>query len=253
MGAFLFSLLLGVVPATLGAFELCDADQADAYGTSAYIYDGDTLRLEDGTRVRLLGINSPEIGRDGKPSQPYAKAALSAVRRLIPAGTKIGLRFDKERTDKYGRTLAHVLLENRVNVQTRLLRAGLATTLVVPPNEVNADCYARVERTAMDRALGIWSLKAYQPVSASELTLDARGYRIVVGRVQRIGEGGGAVWLNVAPRVALRIPHADLNYFKPLVPRNLLGKRVMARGWLNFKRGELRMTLHHRAALQELP
>ena len=61
----------------------CGAAHIDEYAAVAYIYDGDTVRLGDGRHVRLVGINTPEIGHDGAPSQPYAVKAKQALMELI--------------------------------------------------------------------------------------------------------------------------------------------------------------------------
>lgn len=249
--ALVFSLLLvpGVAPA--GGIA-CPADQRGERAVSAEVIDGDTLALADGRRVRLLGINTPEIGRDGKPSEPLAEDARSLLRDLAGPGTDLRLRLDVERFDRYGRLLAHVFAASGENIQARLLDAGLATTLVVPPNQWAVDCYAAVEAGARSRRAGIWRLDAYQPVPAENLAGTARGYRVVTGRVQRVGESRGNLWLNLSRGMALRIPREDLVYFGERDPRRLAGRRVEARGWIHKRKGELRMTVRHPAALTVL-
>lgn len=243
-------LALGTAPPARAAD--CPADRHDDTAVSAHVFDGDTLRLADGRRLRLLGIDTPEMGRDGAPPEPYAEAATRMLAELAPPGTRLHLRVDRERADRYGRTLAHVFLGDGVNVQARLLAAGLATVLVVPPNEWLHECYARIEGEARVRRAGIWALPAYQPVAATSLARDARGFRIVTGRVQRVGESPGNLWLNLAPDVALRIPRSALVHFGTLDPRTLAGRRLEARGMLQRRKGELRITIRHPAALTVL-
>ena len=192
------------------------------------------------------------MGRDDAPPQPYAEAATRLLEALAPPGTELGLRRDREGEDRYGRMLAHVFLADGTNVQASLLAAGLATTLVVPPNEWLVECYARAEARARAARIGIWSLPAYQAVAAAELDPATRGFRIVTGRVQRVGESRGNVWLNLAPDVALRIPREDLIWFAGRDPRTLAGRRLEARGWVERRRGELRITVRHPAALSVL-
>jgi endonuclease YncB( thermonuclease family) len=213
------------------------------------VFDGDTLALGDGRKVRLLGINTPEIGHDGKPSEPYAVEARALLERFAGPDTRLFLRLDTERHDRYGRLLAHVFAEDGSNLQALLLAAGYATTLVVPPNEWSLDCYAAVQMRARTGGAGIWSDSRYQPVPAGELADSTRGYRLVIGRVQRVGESRGNLWLNLAPHVAVRIRKDDLIYFGALDPRTLAGRRLEVRGWINRRRGELRITVRHPAAL----
>src|SRR5690625_4153718 len=73
----------------------------------AHIIDGDTVRLQDGRRVRFLGVNAPEAGRDGGPDEPLAEAAYALLAERIPPGQSIGLVYDASRkivTDEFWRT-----------------------------------------------------------------------------------------------------------------------------------------------------
>lgn len=246
------ALALGILlwpGATLGDDLSCPADRHDQSVVSARVFDGDTLALGDGRKVRLLGINTPEIGHDGKPSEPYAVQARAMLERFAGPGTRLNLRLDTERYDRYGRLLAHVFTDDGTNLQALLLAAGYATTLVVPPNQWSLACYAAVQTKARARRAGLWSEGRYQPVPAEELADSARGYHLVTGSVQRVGESRGNLWLNLAPHVAVRIPKDDLIYFGALDPRSLAGRRLEVRGWIHRRRGELRITVRHPSAL----
>lgn len=230
----------------------CEPDRIDEWAIVEYVYDGDTVRLVDGRRVRLIGINAPEIGRDGAPSDPFAQRARQALMELAGPKTRVGLRYDETRTDKYRRSLAHLFLGNGTSLQEELLDQGLATTLVVPPNVWSLDCYADAEARALRTRRALWSLPQYQIVEAEQLGLDTRGFRIITGRVQRVGHSKSSVWLNLSPQVALRIPRDDLSYFADFDPVQLNGRRVIARGWLYLRRDQLRMTIRHSANLKQM-
>lgn len=73
------------------------------------VVDGDSLRLVDGRKVRLIGINTPELGRDGKPDEPLSVKARDALEKIIATHT-ITLKMGPDKTDHYGRTLAYVML-----------------------------------------------------------------------------------------------------------------------------------------------
>ncbi len=81
------------------------------------VIDGDTCRLEDGRRVRYLGINAPEEG------DPHANEATLANNRLV-GGKTVRLEFHRSRQDKYGRLLAYVFVDDTF-VNETLLRQGL--------------------------------------------------------------------------------------------------------------------------------
>ena len=91
--------------------------------TVGRIVDGDTLRLRDGERVRLLQIDSPEAGEEC-----YSSGATRELTRLAPPGARIALEADPalDRRDRYGRLLRYVHAGGR-NVNVELVRRGAAT------------------------------------------------------------------------------------------------------------------------------
>jgi endonuclease YncB( thermonuclease family) len=89
----------------------------------ASVYDGDTLTLRDGRRVRLLQIDTPELGS----GECYSRAARTALLALAPPGKKVVLEADPalDRVDRYGRLLRYVK-RNGVNLNLELTRRGAA-------------------------------------------------------------------------------------------------------------------------------
>lgn len=153
MRHLLFLLLLLPLASTANPCPL----PVDGKATVKRIIDGDTLVIGDGRHIRIIGIDTPERGRNGKPGEPYSRIASDYLQRLIPVGSDIGLAYDNERLDKYGRTLAHVLRANGEPVAVALLQNGYARTLVIPPNTRQASCYATIEANAQKAKVGIWS------------------------------------------------------------------------------------------------
>jgi len=238
----------------------CAVGTVDETVAVAQVVDGDTLRLRDRRLVRLIGINTPEIGREGKPSEPLAKAARKALQRLLSNITTVGLRFDQERQDRYGRLLAHVYLPDGTNIEAALLTAGLAAQIVVPPNVMLLECYQAAETSARKAGKGVWQ-NVYRPVPVKEVPRNARGFHIIRGRVLQVGESRRSVWLNFQPRprdgpregVAVRIARTDLEWFgdKPL--HSLRGKDIIVRGWLSPYKKQLLMRLRHPASMEIVP
>ena len=73
----------------------CPPDHIDARDRVAEVYDGDTVRLIDGRSVRLIGLDSPEIGHDGEASQSFAQRAANALRNLLARhGKQVLMRYD---------------------------------------------------------------------------------------------------------------------------------------------------------------
>ena len=247
-GAFLAVGLLGTPPA-LAASPQCASAHYDDSARVSYVYDGDTVRLTDGRRIRLIGVDTPETGKHGKPSEPYADEAKSTLRRWLRAEPRVHLRFDRTRHDHYGRVLAHVFLDDGTSVTARLLSAGLGTALVIPHNTWHYRCYARAEAAARQAKRRIWSLDRYRPKASTRISRRARGFHIVTGRVEHVGKSRRSLWLDLRGHVSLFIPRDHLRYFPDLDAQALVGRRVEARGWLHYHKGELIMRVLHPAAL----
>jgi endonuclease YncB( thermonuclease family) len=90
----------------------------------ARVVDGDTIELVGGGRVRLLQIDTPELGS----SECYSRAAAKELRRLLPVGTAVTLEADPplDLRDRYRRLLRYVRAGGR-NVNVELVRRGAAT------------------------------------------------------------------------------------------------------------------------------
>src|SRR3712207_1250685 len=100
-----------LVVALLAALGL--AGPAGESAVVAWVADGDTLTLTDGKRVRLLQVDTPELGS----GECYSRAAASELRRLAPAGAAVQLATDArlDGVDRYGRLLRYVF-RGSVNV-----------------------------------------------------------------------------------------------------------------------------------------
>jgi endonuclease YncB( thermonuclease family) len=239
-------LLLGIAQ-QVGAE--CPQGRIDAEVAVSFVYDGDTVKLDDGTRLRFTGINTPEIDHEGGRSEPYSLAARKRVQQLLGEG-RIRVRYGDERHDRYGRLLGHPYLADGRSLNMLLLQEGLATTLVVPPNTWNHECYQAAEKRARAAGRGIWSLERYRPVTPGGLEKGEQGYRLVEAVVEQVLESRNSVWLELDGPMALRIPREDLPHFTGVELKALVGKRIVARGWPHYHKGKWRMTVRHPAALE---
>lgn len=121
------------------------------------VVDGDTLLLKDGTRVRMIGIDTPETKKEGTPVQPFGPEASEYTKKFCAGGT-VRLVFDGERHDDYGRLLAHVYVEDRF-LSEELIRNGLARVLYRHPySDAMKDRFRAAENAAKREKKGIWSL-----------------------------------------------------------------------------------------------
>lgn len=244
----LFSLSSGV-PA-IDAVVGCATSAYDETATVQYVFDGDTIELADKRRVRLLGINSPEVARKNKAGEPFGDEATDQLRRWLPKGTEIGLVYDVEKKDRYGRLLAHVFVDAKDSVNAKLLREGGAWTLVVPPNTQQVACYHQAENEAQVASRGLWRNANYQARDVRSINDNSEGFAIVKGRVQSTGESRDAIWVNYRGGFALRVAKSDLAYFSNLPIEQLVGKTVTARGWIYSSRRGPRMRIRHPSALE---
>ncbi len=236
---FVFAVIVSVASATAGDTETVRVLRA---------LDGDSLRLVDGRDVRLIGINTPEFGHDGTPDQPLAAAAHRRTDELV-RGRAIRLEFDRERYDRHGRTLAYAFLPEGDDLQEILLREGLAWYVAVAPNVANRERYRSAEVAARAARLGVWSIAQYEPVAAERLTRRDTGFRRVVGVVSQATQSHGWVILRLAPNVELRLSYDSATS----LPAPLLGKRVVARGWLTAYKKSIRMRITDPTMLEVLP
>jgi endonuclease YncB( thermonuclease family) len=258
-GAFFVPGLLlcgGILASMLAASARaadCPADRISERVQVVHIYDGDTVKLRDGRRLRLIGINTPEVSHKGKAAQSMAEPARSALETLLDKHNRtLLLRHGKEQRDHYGRLLAHAFLDDGSNVAVHLLERGLATTLVVPPNTWAQDCYQSREDDARAMRRGLWALADYRPLESRSLSSATRGFRLVRGQVTEIRQSRHSVWLDLEGPLVIKVARRDLVNFEPGFPEKLLDRRIEVRGWIRKDDRGLRLNLRHPAAISVL-
>jgi micrococcal nuclease len=133
------------------------------------VVDGDTLELESGERVRLIGIDTPEMHASRKLERDAARSHedRSTIKKLgqraykftqgLVEGKRVSLEFDVDRYDTYGRLLAYVYLkEDGTFVNARIVEEGYASLMTFPPNVKYADLFLRLYRQARENRRGLW-------------------------------------------------------------------------------------------------
>jgi micrococcal nuclease len=106
-------------------------------GKVVRVIDGDTLVVRLGGEertVRLLNVDTPEMTHPDRPAECLGPEATDFLRRSVPPGSMVGLNFDVEREDQYGRTLAAVFLEEGTLVNAEIARKGLGIPVYFAPN-----------------------------------------------------------------------------------------------------------------------
>lgn len=154
------ALCLTVALATVAvSLSGCRSSAPHTEATVERIVDGDTIDvLVDGEsrRVRLLNIDAPESVDPDQAVECLGPEAAEHLARLLPVGTAVGLAYDEERTDSYGRELAGVFTDETF-VNAEMARAGLADAILVQPNE---RFFAEVDKAraeAEEAGVGLYS------------------------------------------------------------------------------------------------
>jgi len=193
------------------------------------VVDGDTLRLEDGRSVRLIGLNAPEIGRKGRTSEAYAEAARQRLQALVKAsGGEVGLVPGSESKDKYGRTLAHIYGRSGDNFEARLLSEGLGYRVAVAPNVDLSGCQQQAERAARQQGVGVWRRSPVIP----SYGVQQSGFAIISGKVKEIERNRGGIWIEIDDALVLQVPAKLQRNFPASFFDGLKGRTVEARGWV---------------------
>ncbi len=119
------------------------------------VLDGDSFKCVGGERVRLLLVDTPEMGQ-----RPFGAAARDSAARLMPVGSRVRLEFDVQLRDQYRRLLAYVYVDSLM-VNRQLARNGMGLVDVYQPNVR----YVELVRAAVDSArkdkAGLWSTPAF--------------------------------------------------------------------------------------------
>ena len=115
--------------------------------------DGDTLWLSGIGKVRLIGMDTPEVYFE---VECFGREASAFVERTVPLGTEVRYRLGVEERDRYGRALAYVWLRDGRFLNRLLVARGYAQPLTIPPNVEYADLFVRAARRARDAGRGLW-------------------------------------------------------------------------------------------------
>lgn len=221
-------------------------------GNVRKVIDGDTLILEDGEKIRLIGINTPEVKSRYSQSQPGGEAARDWLRAKLRDAV-VWLEYDAEQFDRYDRRLAHVFLESGEYLNALLLEQGLAMLTLIPPNLRYADHLIQAQRSAERQKIGIWQLPAYQRrhLSSFNAADSNTGWQRWEVTASGISESRKYSNLLVSDAFLISIPKARLHLFSPL--ESYLNRPLEVRGWFRKQGDQQRLYVQHPSALITLP
>lgn len=240
MSVRIFIIILLLYAGTAAAGPLVKSGQ----GRVVEVVDGDTLFLDDGVQVRLVGIQAPKLplGRRNFKAWPLAAEAKRALEDLS-MGRVVKLSYGGRRTDRYGRALAHLHREDGLWIQEQLLRQGLARVYSFRDNRAVVPEMLAAERAARAAKLGIWGHRWYRIWQQEELHRGLEGFFLIEGTVLKTAQVRGRIYLNfdqdwrqdftitVAPRDRKLFERAGFEHGA------MAGRRVRVRGWLKHFNG----------------
>ncbi len=220
--------------------------------TVTRVVDGETLVLDDGKVVRLIGALAPRA-RDANAASGAWPPELDTIKALsdLVLAKRVRLAFAGRRLDRYGRELAQVFLSDRGRedwVQGALLAGGYARAYGLPDSFACARELNAHEAEARRSGIGIWSNGVYRQMPADhpgELMRQRGKYERVAGVIVSVGRTKGATYLNFSndwktdftARIGKSVLAAN-----PACDRSLDGlksKTVIVRGWIERRNGPL--------------
>jgi endonuclease YncB( thermonuclease family) len=192
-----------------GAIESLGVERVEV----AQVFDGDTVLLADGRKIRVIGVNTPELGHHNRPIEPLAMLAQQTLTQLLlEASAKRQqklpvsalLRVGGDLQDHYGRTLGHLFSSAGINVTSRLLIGGLGFHVAIPPNLWSTDCYFAAQQKARSAKVGVWSLPYYSAKLASAKKMNG-GYQRINGKIEKIFISRKSIWVDLLGDVTIKL------------------------------------------------
>ena len=215
------------------------------------VVDGDTLVLDGGREVRLVGLQAPKLplGRRGFQAWPLAEEAKAALAE-IALDRDLGLAFTGRREDRHGRWLAHLRRADGLWIQGELLRRGLARVYSFADNRALVAEMLALERAARAAGLGIWGHPFYAPRRATAAARDVGSFQLVEGRVVEAARVRGRVYLNFGAdwktdfTISVMPKAWKLFEAAGIAPGDYEGRRLRVRGWLKSLNGPMITATH---------
>ena len=195
-----WSLLAEVV---FGADDL-ELTDGRTVATVTEVVDGDTVVLDSGREVRLVGLQAPKLplGRKNFPTWPLAGAAKRALESLT-LGRQVKLSFGGRRIDRHGRLLAHLSVADGADgwrwVQGAMLERGMARVYSFVDNRWRVEEMLDLERQARSARRGIWAESFYRVRRPGDAARHIGSFQLIEGRVLAAAEVKGRVYLNFGP------------------------------------------------------
>jgi len=232
--------------AAQGACDLKDAGNA----TIVEILNTESLLLEDGRAIRLVGALAPQTETRWARAMGLEEKVVDALQAQV-LGKEVRLRIGKRERDRYGRLLTHVYVESggdEIWVQDAMISAGMAMAYSFADNRSCVRRLQKAEAKAREAGAGLWDQGVFRVRDAADLeSMNALGYsfQIVEGRVRDVADRSGRVYLNFGEDwrtdFTATIAPSDRDSFggSKIALTDLEGRNVRVRGWLKQRNGPM--------------
>ena len=130
------------------------AEPAKSTEKVSRVVDGDTFEIEGGIKVRLIGVDTPEMKNKNKTIGCFAQEAKQKLEKLLNR-REVVLEKDVSETYRYGRLLRYVYLGNEM-INDTLVKEGYAKIATFPPDVKFVDRFLASERQAREAKAGLW-------------------------------------------------------------------------------------------------
>ena len=234
-GAFLF-LVVGCVLLNTASMAIASAAVGSETARVRHVIDGDTVVLQSGEKVRLLGINAPEKASDRQSAQPYSLEALLTLRELVE-DRNVQVIAGQQNRDRYGRLLAYLETSDGVDVQQVLLRRGYAFATAFPPDIDRLEDYLKAEWAARREKIGVWQQDVTNIFDLSKHYQGEIGFGLFSGKIVSVKTSARNVRLLFDGNIVVTISQDAWAAFWTGPPQGIRGQQVEARGWLTRARG----------------
>lgn len=144
-----------VRPSTLATGEEASDTQQIVQFRVSRVIDGDTIVLEDGRHVRYVGIDAPEMSRDGDPADCWAEESRQKNAQLVE-GMYVTMEKASQDLDEYGRLVRYVYVEGAL-VNEILVAEGFARAYDFGFDHPLETRFKEAQTRAKELGLGMWS------------------------------------------------------------------------------------------------
>ena len=257
---FCFLVVVAIVLPLLGMGKRrkAPAQREERNAIVERVIDGDTFVLTAGERVRLIGVDTPELQREDMPVQYYAKEARHFLASMVE-GKQVTLKSDWQSKDQYERTLAYVYLEDTIFVNLEIVKQGYGFAYTRYPFEY-MESFRKCQRQAMAHSTGLWGRKLSQDTTKTVDPSDAHEYYgekvIVEGKIVRTYNSGKACFLNFhkdwEDHLTAVIFAADFENFPNYPEKLYLDKRVRIIGRIKKYKGAPEIVLNDATEIEIL-